>query len=627
MLRVLTPRSRLFQKKGSSKDEAPQEQAQPAGPSRKKALHLRRLKDRYFQSSHRSKDVDVDITSMFDDEESACDSLLYSDNEEVERDFQQHQLQQLDEQSVSSSRSHRSSFSSMSSRRRRRRKSKTDSSIVSWTPQESAPVTETSKPISNSSSSNYGEVTDLDDIIDSFARKRDPSHTKILIPTTPKSKSKRDNKCRVNDDDDRSTTSSVLERARKKIVKVWKHNKPHRSSGPSRKKKYAKYLNNDEDDAEDKESLDSLLARFRGCSHDNKQNPKRKPSGTSSLRQRSTLETEVASTSSCSYTGLRTTTTTRKKVLAEQVRGYDCDTGSKASKEDLSQATVLPPRERNPKPSYHHESPFRAFSAVKKPPIIDPLDIERLLNKSDVEEEMIMFDESSDCGSAVSSLSSSSSLSLSPGSPTSVLDDDLNTASRFKAAPPNHRRGLLDPAFGKNYGALPAPTTLFHDSSPKKDRASYSIPSTMQVKSHISISILLIDPRRKTFEIVSVHLLSRGTSIGEVLEKARAGAVDKDLSLQTYSGLCNDGDFTSNRDLPILKFLPSSQNGPRTKRDRFVSDDDQIMKREMERRLLVAVPTHSTPKECQKIRSLLWKNAKLQAWWHASAPLSRLGVA
>ena len=603
MLRVLTPRSRLFQKKDSSKDEAPHEQAQPASPSRKKALHLR-LKDRYFQSSHRSKDVD--ITSMFDDDESACDSLLYSDNEEVERDFQQHQLLQLDEQSVSSSRSHRSSFSSMS--RRRRRKSKTDSSIVSWTPQESAPVKQTSEPISNNSS-NYGEVTDLDDIIDSFARKRDPSHTKILIPTTPKSKGKKDNKCRVEDDDDRSTASSVLERARKKIVKVWKQ-KPHRSS-PSRKKKYAKHLN--EDDEEDNESLDSLLARFRG-SHD-KQTPKRNPSGTSSLR-RSTLETEVASTSS-SNTG-------RKKVLAEQVRGYDCDTGSKASKEDLSHSKVLQPRERNPKPSYHQESPFRAFSAVKKTPIIDSLDIERLLNKSDLEEEMIMFDDSSDCGSAVSSLSSASSLSLSPGSPTSVLDDDLN-ASRFKAAP-NHGRRLLDPAFGKNYGALPAPRTLFHDSSPKENRTSYSIPTTMQVKSHISISILLIDPRRKTFEIVSVHLISRGISIGEVLEKARSGAVDKDLSLQTYSGLCNDGDFTSNLDLPILKFLPS-QKGPRTKRERFVSDDDQIMKREMERRLLVAVPTHSTPKECQKIRSLLWKNAKLQAWWHASAPLSRLGVA
>lgn len=680
------------------KKEMPPEEYRAAGSSRTAALRAI-LKDRYRtlqrprgdNTPGEQQQLDATSTLEFDDD----DSCLYSDNEEDEQAFRQHQTwlkrqMSFDAKSVQSSnasssvrssgskRSIASSFSSVwsnsCSSSRRRNKSRRKHHKKSSKKQQQQPpnkrklgydalVEESAPPVcsvveimgsAGAGADHYGGVTNLDDILDAFARQRDPERPKILIPTTTAAATAN---IQVVEEDALSaisTTSSVVSRARRKIANVFKKKKGKNSS----KKNKTHEGDHDCSTSTKVDDLDSLLARYRGQSStpaaDNsykQQPPEQRSAVTShrSLGSRRSVHSAKARLDIFIHPSRSSSSEDEKDDLADipaEGRGYyDCDTGSVAAGENLADYKVLKPSQQRKSSLSKASSPIREHSprvVTKRRPVIDPLDIDRLLNKSDSEEEVILFERTNDdTSSTISSLTSDSSLTLSSGSPTSVMDEYYQSNAR---ASNGKKKNLLDPAFGKHYSGMPASRRLFKDAPPppppppQNDRAitaprveapsAYNIPSTIQVKSHCSISILLIEPKRKIFEIVSVDI-ARGTPIGTVLEKACQKADDVHIRRQTYVGLCNTTEATMDMKLPVLKFLPSlndSSSRQKKKKERFLSEDEQ-MKREMERRLLVAVPNKATARECIKIRGLLWKNPKLQTWWHNSAPLCRLGLA
>jgi len=701
MLQALTRRGRSSKRQqlATAKESAvvpeaaPPEEYRSFAPSLSTALRTR-LKDCY--SALRPRDLELDVTSTleedYDDDDdddsvsvcsSAC-SLLYSDNEDEERDFQQHRTQLKRQSSSASSvqsnastvrskassvrsgkRSIASSVLSYNSRRKSRRKQnkknekqqdKKKAGYDALVEESAPPICSTVEILGAAGADHYGGVTDLDDILDAFARQRDPERPKILIPAATTN----NQRTGVVEEDEISTSSSVMSRARRKIAKVFK--KKNRKSS---KKSSACNGDGDCSTSTEVDDLDSLLARYRGQSFttvdstSNKQASEQRTAVTSHRSLGSGTSLSFLPRPLCSGQSVRSAKARQNIVIhpshtsskdEEDVDpadapaegcGYDCDTGSVAAGENLGDYKVLKPSEQR-KFSSSKPSPIceRASRVTKRRPVIDPLDIERLLNKSDSEEEVIVFERSNDGDSStVSSLTSDSSLTLSSSSPTSIMDESFNNSyHKSNARTANgKKKNLLDPAFGKHYSALPASRRLFKDAPPPPQQhakpitvhkteapSAYNIPSTMQVKSHCSISILLIEPKRKIFEIVSVDI-SRGTPIGAVLEKACQRADDVNIKRQTYIGLCNTTEATMDMKLPILKFLPSL-NDRQKKKERFLSEDEQ-MKREMERRLLVAVPNKATARECIKIRGLLWRNPKLQTWWHNSAPLCRLGFA
>jgi type II secretory pathway component PulJ len=61
------------------------------------------------------------------------------------------------------------------------------------------------------------------------------------------------------------------------------------------------------------------------------------------------------------------------------------------------------------------------------------------------------------------------------------------------------------------------------------------------------------------------------------------------------------------------------RDGTKVAVDRRSEEERQ---REMEGRLLVAVPEGSTATECQAIRRALWKNPKIQRWWNKTDPFA-----
>jgi hypothetical protein len=139
--------------------------------------------------------------------------------------------------------------------------------------------------------------------------------------------------------------------------------------------------------------------------------------------------------------------------------------------------------------------------------------------------------------------------------------------------------------------------------------ASYDMPSTMNVQLTRKISILMLEPVLKIFEIVSV-ICSSKTTLQETIEKAKAAAVDEKLSKQTYIGLCNDVKVMSNPNALVLRLAAKIElRGSLT-----AAMADREMKNLMEKHLLVAIPSKSTSHDCQKIRRMLWKNPKLQAY-------------
>ena len=164
----------------------------------------------------------------------------------------------------------------------------------------------------------------------------------------------------------------------------------------------------------------------------------------------------------------------------------------------------------------------------------------------------------------------------------------------------------------------------------------YTLPLSMRgVITHYSVSILLIEPVHKVFEIVMVDV-TRSMSLKEALVSACLAAADPMLAEQTYVSLCSDVKVLSNMSSPVSKLIHKptdlSTNENVRSDNKATSDNtkqkEALMRREMERQLLVAVPLKSNFKECQMIRRVLWKNTKLQLWWstyqneHAVAPWS-----
>ena len=153
----------------------------------------------------------------------------------------------------------------------------------------------------------------------------------------------------------------------------------------------------------------------------------------------------------------------------------------------------------------------------------------------------------------------------------------------------------------------------------------YTLPLSMRgIVTHYSISILLIEPIHKVFEIVTVDV-TRNMSLKETLVNACIAAADPILAEQVYVSLCSDSKVLSNMLSPVSKLIQKPTDVSRNKNIRADNKNNKLldeakqketlMRREMERQLLVAVPLKSNFKECQMIRRMLWKNTKLQLWW------------
>ena len=150
--------------------------------------------------------------------------------------------------------------------------------------------------------------------------------------------------------------------------------------------------------------------------------------------------------------------------------------------------------------------------------------------------------------------------------------------------------------------------------SRRQQRESSSrVPRLIRQHRDRPLSILLLNPMLKIFEIVLVDFL-RETTVGEALSKARVSAIDETLSEQKYTSLCNRKQEIAAPMLPVSLLVEKIEKESSSKLT------ETEMRRAMEARLLVAVPSGSTASDCQLIRRVLWKNPKIQRWWKKSNP-------
>jgi hypothetical protein len=242
--------------------------------------------------------------------------------------------------------------------------------------------------------------------------------------------------------------------------------------------------------------------------------------------------------------------------------------------------------------------------------MIDPLDIEFFLKtdlgKDDgpLEEDEVSTLSLSSCSTMSSSVNSAVSSVVSASTTMSLSNDDYGVYRRRQV-----------PSSTASLGTARSCRALSILNGEFDAAASYDMPPTMNVQSTRKISILLLEPVLKIFEIVSVMCSSK-TTLQETIEKAKAAAVDDKLCKQTYIGLCNDVKVMSNPNALVLRLAARTElRGSLT-----VAMSDREMKNLMEKHLLVAISSKSTSHDCQKIRRMLWKNPKLQAyvvsgWW------------
>jgi hypothetical protein len=123
------------------------------------------------------------------------------------------------------------------------------------------------------------------------------------------------------------------------------------------------------------------------------------------------------------------------------------------------------------------------------------------------------------------------------------------------------------------------------------------------------LSILLLHPTAKVFEIVQVDYIPDTTTVGDVLSKARANATDCLLSEQKYVSLCNKEQELAAPMLSVSLLVArifGLSNG---------SSDHDVELKNREARLLVAVPEGYTASWCQAVRRALWSHPKMQRWW------------
>lgn len=352
-----------------------------------------------------------------------------------------------------------------------------------------------------------------------------------------------------------------------------------------------------------------------------------------------------------------------------EVRGFDCDTGGVATAKNLEMSKVLEPDLTPPNFLNRSSLNMKQFEGSELKPrlqspevflreiretcgrdrlptectqiehIIDPLDIVLFLTKSDADRKAKRLDHSCD---DVSSISSNSTITFSPTSVLGQKDVCFDRPKGDSAAFARQKTFLTTLTLKEIDGT--ASFSSSSDSVSRSDRpcsqsrtghefsnahlmqrppsslafspvtAAYAFPSTMRVPTHSKVSILLIEPVLKVFEIVSVRV-TRGTTVGDALKDACLAAVDQTLALQTYVSLCSDIKVISNLKSPMSKLAQRKLSSIEAQQQQA---EDEEMRREMERRLLVAVPEKSNAAECQKIRRMLWKNSKMKMWWQAT---------
>lgn len=324
------------------------------------------------------------------------------------------------------------------------------------------------------------------------------------------------------------------------------------------------------------------------------------------------------------------------------VRGFDCDTGAFATEANLSRSNVLPANSRLVKSKRQKKylgKTFEQRAVCNTTPaihIINPMDMQTFLNASSSDEE-----KGGGNLDDVSSLSSCSFLSLSP---RSVMDEQcFESRTHVKRATESSsvlhvraKSSMSSRISSRGYeslnescdehnrskvrsGSILSTESLTHGTfnpmgSPD---VSYSFPFSLRVEStQRSISILLVDPALKVFEIVSVGVCV-GSTVGAVIQSAVAAAADDRLSSKRYVGLCAYSSLVYNLEDSVSKLLPKARKQQQLDSHHSVIKNDDTKREGMERTLFVAVPDHSNSTDCVKIRRMLWKNPKLQLWWQA----------
>jgi hypothetical protein len=176
-------------------------------------------------------------------------------------------------------------------------------------------------------------------------------------------------------------------------------------------------------------------------------------------------------------------------------------------------------------------------------------------------------------------------------SPAASMDDDDDDDDDCSGP-----RNMFMPAI---YSVRSPPSS---PSASKSTRTSHHQQSYPDSKKD-ALSILLLDVRLKIFEIVAVEHVTKETTVGDVLSKARVQAMDSRLSQQTYLSLCNAVHELAAPISPVQSLLEDQENKKNDK------DDPSLG------RLLLAVPEGSTPAQVQQIQRALWSHPIMQRWW------------
>jgi hypothetical protein len=322
-----------------------------------------------------------------------------------------------------------------------------------------------------------------------------------------------------------------------------------------------------------------------------------------------------------------------KSLLKPIVRGFDCDTGDLVTAHERFAAQILVSDLLNSSPN---EATLAVAKETRGPALclhsLGGVDVSRdpPSPTSVIENMELFFSESDGKGikkllrdsvdSSVSSISTNSSLSMSRSSLDAEECDPLcdesgsltGTASLSDQHKARHLRSTKVLVRKSNKGSS---RSLLSSSL----SVTYTRPLNMRgIVIHRSISILLVQPAQKVFEIVSVDV-TRSTLLKDTLQAACLAASNPVLARQIYVSLCGDSKVLSNMTSPMSKLMvvpkPASvMENVATEHNR--EDPDNLLRREMERRLLVAIPEKSDVTECQTIRRVLWKNPKLQVWWN-----------
>jgi len=137
--------------------------------------------------------------------------------------------------------------------------------------------------------------------------------------------------------------------------------------------------------------------------------------------------------------------------------------------------------------------------------------------------------------------------------------------------------------------------------------------------SQTALSILLVDCKKKIFEIVAVEHVTSETTVGDVLSKARTQASDPRLSQQTYVSLCNSVNDLAAPMLPVNLIVNAGHTDDTGTETSFSLNEETAKKAEALDptlgRLLMAVPEGSSPSEVRAIQRALWSHPRVQRWW------------